>query len=415
MEKTVRKYCWLLIIACFLVYTSSICIKMVYSSEIGEIVTQLGESKARVGLGLTAYYITYALAQILIAPFIKKINMGVLMVATLGLSAVLYALIPFTTALYQLWIILGANGILHASTWGGCMYFFGKYLPPELNAPACSIMSFGFIGGTVVSYVVAPLFIARGWWKWTFLLFSAIMLASVIFFMVVKTYIEKTFKRLRLDEATVKPEKDEASVVTKRKADQKHTMVAIIGFTTLAMLFIHISYYIVSSWFPVYLVEVFNMSSSYSVLVSVILYIGAFVCTNLGIISCSKLKFKLSNVARIFCGSALAASMVQAFIYKSNLILVIAVSTLIISFTRATGTLMVSYFPLRMKEHINVASLSMVFNAAACIGAAFGPTFAGSIIDNYGWLVYGIFMCVFYAVSFISILVCTRFIKKLNI
>lgn len=415
MEKTARKYCWLLIAACFLVYTSTICIKMVYSSEIVEIINNLGESKARIGLGLTAYYVIYAISQVVLAPFVKKINMGMLMVVSLALSSILYALIPFTTELYQLWVILGINGVLHASTYGGCMYFFGKYLPPEFNAPACSVLSFGFIGGTVVSYVVAPAFIARGWWKWTFLLFALILMISVVVFLLVEKRLEKVFKGFNIGEKTTKQDVNETLVQTESKAIQKRIVFAMICLTTLAMVLIHNAYYIVSNWFPVYLAEVFNMSSSYSVFISVTLYVGAFICTNLGIIFCSKFKCKISNVARVLCVSALVVSAVQAVFYKSNLLLVVVISTLLISFTRATGTLIVSYLPLKAKQYINAATVAMVFNAAACSGAAFGPTFAGSIIDNYGWSVYNVFMCGLYAVSFACILLCTHFVKKLNI
>ena len=411
MDKTVKKYSWMLILACFFVYTATICIKMVYSSEIGEIVTQLGESKAKVGLGLTAYYVTYAISQVVLAPFVKKVNMGFLMISTLVLSAILYAIIPFTTSLYSLWIILGLNGILHASTWGGCMYFFGKSLPPELNAPSCSVMSFGFIGGTVVSYVVAPVFIAKGWWKWTFLLFAVILMVSVIVFMIVEKRIEKVFKQLGVDNTKLKVE-NETLTKTERDTSQNRNVVLMVCYTTLAMLFIHITYYIASSWFPVYLAEVFNMSSSYSVLVSVILYIGAFVCTNACIILSAKSKIKLSNIIKTVCAIALAASVVQALTYKNNLILAMVVSTLLISFTRATGTLSVSYLPLKTKNYINAATLSMILNAAACIGAAFGPTVAGTVIDNNGWSAYNILMCAFYVVSFITILLCTSKIKN---
>ena len=47
---------------------------MVYSSEIVEIVKKYGETNARVGLGLTAYYITYCLTQLALVPLVKKIN-----------------------------------------------------------------------------------------------------------------------------------------------------------------------------------------------------------------------------------------------------------------------------------------------------------------------------------------------------
>lgn len=197
-----KKYYWMLILSCFFVYLATICIKKVYSSELVAIIEAFGETKARASLGTTAYYATYFITQIVLAPFMKKINVGKFMVITVCLSSLLYGIIPYTTKLYHIWIIQALNGILHSSVWGGCIYFFGKYLPKDMDGIASSIMSVGFVGGTAVSYVIAPFFIKNGIWKYAFLLFAIILFTSVISFIFVERKVEKVLGDINAKELT---------------------------------------------------------------------------------------------------------------------------------------------------------------------------------------------------------------------
>lgn len=401
----------MLIAACFFVYMSSICIKLVYSSEIVEIIDKFQESKARVGLGLTAYYLTYAATQLILAPFVKKINMGKLMVWTLTLSAILYGIIPFTTALYQLWIILALNGVLQSSVWGGCMYFFGKFLPAQMNGPACSIMSIGYIGGTVVSYVIAPIFIANGIWQYAFLLFAALMFVAVVVFIFVERKVENVLGKPQTTESNVQNAVSGAN----EQQGSKHLVFTIVTLLSVAALVVYGVYFVISSWFPVYLNNVFSVSATSATLVTVILYVASFICDNLGIILCNQWRIRFSNISRVFITTAVTMSLVQFFMYKSYLWLAVVIMTLTIAFVRATGTLITTYLPLRIKDSMNPATTAMVFNAAASLGAAIGPVSAGSVVDSYGWGVYFAFLLAVCLLAFLLVAIATHFSKRMNI
>ncbi len=414
MNKSAKKYCWLLIIACFCVYTSTICMKMVYSSQVIEIIQKLGESKARVGLGLTAYYVTYAIAQLSLAPFVKKINMGKLMMYTVIASAVLYGIIPFTTQLYQLWIIMALNGIMHSSVWGGCMYYFGKYLPTDMNETACSIMSMGFIGGTIVSYVIAPVFIQHGIWQYTFLLFAALQFIATVYFVLVEKRVERYFEK------NGPLEKAELPHVSQMQGGQKsnalpHLIVAVLASATLTALVTNTGYYVITNWFPTYLNNVFGLLSTHSVWVTIVLYVSSFICTNLGLAMCRRHK-NVFSVFLFWLGvGATAFSLVHMLVYNKNLVLAIVLATVVISATRSVGTMLASYLPLIIKSHINAATTAMLLNAAASVGAAVGPLIAGALVDGSGWQPYFIFIFVASAAGFLATILCNHFIKKLTI
>ncbi len=414
MNKTAKKYCWLLIIACFCVYAASICMKMVYSSQVVEIIQKLGESKARVGLGLTAYYVAYAVTQLILAPLVKKINMGRLMTYTVIASAVLYGIIPFTTKLYQLWIILALNGVMHSSVWGGCMYYFGKYLPEDMNETACGIMSMGFMGGTVVSYVIAPIFIKHGIWQYTFLLFAAVQFIAILFFVVVRGRVERYFSQ------TGSIEKAESSVVTPEQTAKKangipRLVVAILVASVLTCLVTNIGYYVITNWFPTYLHNVFGLPATYSVWVTIILYVSSFICTNLGLTLCKRHKNVFSQFLACLGLASSVFSLVHMFVFNKGLVLAIALATVVISAARSIGSLLASYLPLVIKAHINAATTALLMNSAASTGAAIGPVIAGALVDGSGWQPYFVFIFASCLASFLATLLCRHFMKKLTV
>ena len=414
MDKIARRYCWLLIWACFAVYTATSCLKMVYSSELIEIVNRLGETKARVGLGLTAYFTTYFIGQVALAPFTKKINLGYVMIISLVIQAVLFSLIPFTTNLYQMWIIIGLAGLANASTYGGCMHFLGIYLPQDLNEAASSIMSVGFIGGTMVSYVIAPAFIEMGLWQWTFVLFAVILVLSLVFFVIAERKIKRIFKERNID-TSEKNDEIAKEIGENKGSSNKRLVSTIVVLMSLSMFFIHFAYYIFSNWFPAYLNEQYGVSQSNALLVMVALYVIAYGCTNFGLLLCSKFKVKLSRVLRIFVVVTFAATLAQAVAYKSGLIFALLFTMLIIAFSRALGSIIGSYFPLRIKSSVSTAISALLFNAAAGLGAAIGPSVSGSIQEAYGWGAYHVLGSAIFFISLITVYLSTHFAKKLNV
>ena len=140
MDKAKKSICLKFLFACYFFYLISIVLKMVYSAEIVEIIAAFpGATKASVGTGLTAYYFVYTAAQLIVAFIINKINIKAFMTVTTVLSALSFGAIYFFGELWQLYIILGLNGVFQSGVWGGVMYFVGKYVPREMAAFSTSV------------------------------------------------------------------------------------------------------------------------------------------------------------------------------------------------------------------------------------------------------------------------------------
>ena len=113
MTKQQTRRMHMLIWACWAVYGASMMSKKVYAVELVEVTKAWGTSNTQAGVPLTCYYITYCIAQILFAVFIKKLNMKKFVLATVSVSSVLLMGVALTQSLTQLSVIMSLIGITH--------------------------------------------------------------------------------------------------------------------------------------------------------------------------------------------------------------------------------------------------------------------------------------------------------------
>ena len=73
--KTNKHIVFGIVLSCLLVYTFSMCLKMVYSASMVEIKAEYGVPHSIASLPITLYYVFYAVIQLFLAAIIKKINM----------------------------------------------------------------------------------------------------------------------------------------------------------------------------------------------------------------------------------------------------------------------------------------------------------------------------------------------------
>lgn len=194
-----------------------------------------------------------------------------------------------------------------------------------------------------------------------------------------------------------------------------HYAYIAVTITAIISLVSNIAYYAFTDWFPIYLIEIFNKETTYSVVVTVVLYAFSFIFINGGIMLCERGKNGMSKVLFAFGVIAAVVAIVQSFAYKSNLILAIAFSTLIVALIRAIVAILSTYMPLKINDKVNAATTSMIVNATASLAAAIGPTLLGGVLDESGWTSFFIIMAVICGISFVLILASNFYFKKLNI
>ncbi len=388
-EKANKKLYILLIISAFMLYLMSICIKTVYSAQLVTIMPDFDTTKQSAGLGLTFYYIVYALTQLLLATKIKIKNMRSFMIVTTVLSSLSFGAIIFVNAIWQVWIILALNGIFQSSCWGGIMHYFGKYLPDTFSAGASLTMSFGVTVGTALSYGASAAFVSVASWKHTFLFFAILTLIFLVFF----CYIERLLaKRVgERDESSVNAivdnhRKSLVETMSKKEINRLLVYILLINFLCCCL------YYGITNWVPSVLKEIHGVPDSYSMLITILMPVGMMFGPVLATRTCEKHGhvFAVVSCFILICTVTLAA---MIFTYDKNIVLVIILSIVTLFFNRGAVNTMSGYLPLKMKHVLNSGNSAMLFNAAACTGAAVMPVFTGFIMDEFGWQAYYTVMC----------------------
>ncbi len=388
ITKTDKKiYIWI-IASCFVMYTMSISIKMVYSAELVSIISYFNTTKSVASLGLTVYYLIYAAAQLLLSMKKKKFDMHKFLVYTTVASAISFGAVIFATNIWQVWIILALNGILQSSVWGGIIQCLTKFLPEEWFNRTSIILSLAFALGTAISYGTSALGVAFFDWKFAFVLFAVLLLISLVVFCVVIHLAKRRFGDVDHAAASTKGV-DESAL---RQPMDRRKVIVMLGFILFVDFFVCSLYYGTTNWVPSLLKEVHGVPESYSLLITILVPVSMSpgpILAN----TYAERTGKIYNVCTAFLALCSMCMLTMIFLHGANLVLAIVLSLLSLFFNRGIVNLLSGYMPFKLNRVVPAGKTSLMINAVACIGAAVMPFVTGLIMDHFGWTAY--YICMF--------------------
>lgn len=397
INKTDKKFYIWIIASCFVLYTMSISIKMVYSAELVSIISYFNTTKSNASLGLTVYYFIYAATQLLLSMKKKKFDMHKFLVYTTVASAISFGAVIFATNIWQVWIILALNGILQSSLWGGIVQCLTKYLPEEWFNRTSIILSFAFALGTAISYGTSALGVAYFDWKFAFVLFASLLLLSLIVFCVVIRLAKRHFGEV--DHAAASSSGVDESAL-RQPMDRKKIFV-MLGFILFVEFFLCSLYYGTTNWVPSLLKEVHGVPESYSLLITILVPISMSPGPMLAN-TCAERSGKIYHVCAAFLTCCTMCMLAMIFIYDLNIVVAIALSLIFLFFNRGIVNLLSGYMPFKLNRVVAASKTSMMINAIACVGAAVMPFITGLIMDHLGWRAY--YICMFSVAAVITVM-----------
>lgn len=441
----------LIVAACFILYTSMMCAKSVFTAELVTFIDKMHTDKFNASLCNTYYFITYAAVQVLLAPFMGRINVRRYLVITVPLAAVCGILVAFIGDVKQAWVLFAFSGAFQAGIYAGCMYILSLYLPADMLPFANSLMQSGFAIGNTVAYCVSALFVSLSLWTLPYIIFGVLFLAAVVFFGIVTRKAAATFpeagKRRR---AAAKPQKDDAcegkiaggavnddnekdgesggkgggqselsynkGLFTLKNGAQR----ALFYFLSIVYsLLVTTLYYAINNWVGNFFKEVYGLPDSVSIVISLIVpimtFFGPFIA-----ISLSKKRKNYIKTAAVAVLVPLVSALALAFFYGAGIIVaMLFIAVFIVGTKVLTGLQSVATFDMRTE--INAGSYSAMINAAASVSAALAPTVVGKIIDaanaagstgQEGWVAQFGSAAGIAAVTLLFLLLCCAFTRK---
>ncbi len=399
----------IILIACYLFYTLTMALKLAYTSQLVEIVSFFNTSKALVSLGLTIYYFVYAIAQVGLGLIISKIDIKKFLVVTAILSSVSFSLIGITNELWQVWIILGLNGIFQCGGWGGITYILGKNLPNDTLSYCSKILVTGSVVGTAFSYFISSICIEFLSWKATFVVIGVLYLASTLFLLFQENKIEKIHSRHdELDFDKFVKDHSHDYVIPK---GEKVNLVPIMIYIVVLSFLVNCLYYGIGNWIPSYLKEVHLFPTTLSIFITLMMPLAS--------VPSRIVMFKsFDKSGNIFSKSTLIGVILttllvlMVFTYGLNLLYAIIISLALKIIIEAFAAGVSSYTLMKFKNYINTGTSSLIVNSSASFGAGVIAIVSGLVMDAFGWSNYYLFLAILSAISVIICGIGSVIIKK---
>ncbi len=404
MTKQQTRRMHMLIWACWAVYAASMMSKKVYAVELVEVTKAWGTSNTQAGVPLTCYYITYCIAQILFAVFIKKLNMKKFVLATVSASSVLLMGVALTQSLTQLSVIMSLIGITHCGIWAGALYLISLYVPEEKHGYAISVMSTGFSAGNFLAYILSAAAVGLGNWQYAFWVSGGVLLAAVIFLF---TAIGKADKVLEKIVRTAPESKLSDSGKRKRRHGYSPKFIVSFSVIILSALVYQLMDMPIGTYLPKLFVSEYGMPESYSILISMFLPIAVMGGPFLGTAVCSHRHVPFMKAANLFLAAALVCPVILLFVYRVNLVLTLVLTVLYATLIRGFSTCSGTVASLQIDDEMNAGSITAFSNAGATVACAIVPMLFGYLFDNYAASAWTIFYWIFIGVMLLMILVNT--------
>ncbi len=387
-----------IIFICWLSYTVAYIGRLNYSASIVAVVESLGITKPEAGLVGSFFFFAYGIGQLVNGILCKRYNAKYMIFASLAVSSILNFLMPLwgdVNIMKYIWMV---NGAVQSVLWCTLIKTISQKVSDKNMSHAIIIMSTTVPIGTVIVYALSAIFIKTNAWQNIF--YVAAFLLLITAFVWLTSYGESV------------KEPDVPQSEAKKGIKPGKAIIFALIITALAGIANGFVKDGVTTWVSSLLYEEFNISQSFSVILTLLLPL----VSTLGAAVVKKIHKKIQShtamntlyfaLASVFCFGILFALKLHSF--PLIMLCFIAVAFLMIMI----NNVITSVFPLDNRKFLDAGFTAGFLNTFCYVGSTITSYALGSIAQNTGWVVtFGVMLCVCLCAAFISAL---GFFKKQN-
>ena len=297
------------------------------------------------------------------------------------LGAVCCFLMPAAGSLGVLIGVWAANGLFQSMLWSPILRVFSETIDESLSKKAILNIALSLPVGTVLAYLMSSMIIKYLNWKYVFIFEGSVVVIAVLFAGFAIFCSEKDIEKV--------------PVIQKQNAEA-HNNVNKKGLAAVAvssgLLFIMILSFLhgmmregITNWVPAMISEVYGVSTSFSVFVTIALPIfnafGAYLVTPLY----KKLGENEMKTAGVTGFAALVPLLIMLFMNKLPVYVIIVLLAVTTSVMYALNYLIISLVPVRFSKFGFTSGISGILNSGAHIGCALSSYGFGAISEKAGW------------------------------
>ena len=370
-----------IIFICWLAYTAAYIGRLNFNASIVAIISDLGVTKSEAGLVSSFFFFAYGAGQLINGILSKRYNAKIMIFLSLICSSVFNLLMPLSNDISIMKYIWLGNGIVQSVLWSTLIKTLSDFVSDKKLPKAILAMSTTVAVGTFLAYGISSISVENGNWQTVFYIASAVVLISA-------------FVWLFLFGPSVKPEISKVSDKSEKVKTARVVLLALFlaAFAGIANGFIKDG---INTWVPSVLYEEFNVSQSFSILLTLCLPL----VSTLGAAIAKKVHEKIKSHAAMnlifyFISALLCAGILLSLRIHS----IVAIMLCFIGV--ACGMAMInnvitSMFALDYRNMLNAGFAAGLLNTFCYIGSTATSYTLGAVSQSFGWnAVFIIMLCV---------------------
>ncbi len=387
-EKEMRFLCLLCCMAYFMSYLT----RLNYAACMVELQQVLGTGKSIAGLPVTMCFLSYGAGQLVCGFLGDKLSPRGMIFAGLAGSAscnLLVAACPRMEVIIPVWCV---NGFFQSMLWPPMVRIMAEMLSDKWYRQSCVLVSMASALATIAIYVLAPVCIQVSGWEGVFILPGILgILAAVLWIVNTRRLGKAEDVRDGLEEQRENTLQNGDAYETQAEPGRRKKAAFLQLFAEAPLLLILLAIILqgtlrdgMTTWMPVYMNEVFGMSSAKSILSAAALPVFGVFSTLFASMLLSRLKNEVFTAALLF-GAGMAAGIVMLPFYDGFPAVCILMMTLITGCMHGVNLMLISRVPGHFTGFGKVSAVSGILNAATYIGSSLSTYGFGAVADRAGW------------------------------
>ena len=410
---TDKKMGRLLFLLCWCVYFSSYIGRLNYSSVMSSMMEEGILTLSQAGSISMVYFFAYGIGQLcngILGDKSRPQNMIFLGLFSSGMANLLMGCMKTFWVLAALW---GINGYMQSMIWPPIIRIFAEKYSAEKKRQYSVDIASSMAVGTLTSYFLSACAMKLFTWQAAFFLAAGIMASIAVIWIIGYRRVDR-FLMQKGTGTTVSIEKS-----VKEEADigqeKVHTplLPLVLGSGLMGILLPVMIHGVlkdgITQWVPTYIYDCYDVTSSFSVLVTMVLPLinltGAYAARYAG----RKHPEEEIRTSIWFFGIATAALLCLLLFGKWHVLLAVVQFAIITASMMAVNTLYVNMIPLHFEAQGRVAAVSGLLNATAYLGSAISTFTIGILVEKAGWPVT---MVGWVGITAVALAVCVIMRKK---
>lgn len=398
----------LLFVACWAAYCASYLGRINYTAALTAIVADGVFTKSHAGLIGTVYFFCYGAGQIFSGILGDRVSPYKMVCAGLAGTVCMNILMPLCSSSYIIMsVVWGFNGVVQSMLWTPILYIISNVLPEEQRRRACLYIAASFPVGSLLSYVISAAAIKFASWHFAFYIPAGIISCIFVFWCFAAGKTSKILGRGERKAASVQESAEKKASLGKLFIVSGAAVICV-GILIQGMLKDG-----VTSWVPTLITEKYNVSASFSVLLSAVLPIinlsGAWFSTKL-----YEGPFKLNETAAAaFCFALTLIPLTGiVFVGKYHIAVCVILFAMLTTLITAINHLFITLIPVRFAKYGRASTVGGIFNSCTYIGSAISTYGFGAVSEKFGWTATVVFWLILGALGIIASAVPMRRYRK---